>query len=352
MLNISEPIKARRRELGMTQEQLAQQLGVSGPAVSKWEQGASYPDVTLLPALARALHTDLNTLMGFRRMPEKAEITQMLARVNDVVREQGVDAGVALAKEILREYPDCGALLFGLAATIDGRMMMAGMTAQERAAYSGQTGEWYVRAAQSEDAEAREAAAHLLGSYALGRGDTETAQKMLERLPQESKTARWTLEASLLMAQGEREKARTLLQRLLFARAGDIQQMLLRLEQAELEEGNLDRAKKLADLTQGFGELMRMHPYTGHMALLLPALAEKDAGSSLVHLKRMLAALEEPWSPGECLPYDHAKIQRSGQAGRGMLGGVIRELENSAEYDFLREDAAFQALIKEYGENG
>ena len=113
MLNISEPIKARRRELGMTQEQLAQQLGVSGPAVSKWEQGASYPDVTLLPALARALHTDLNTLMGFRRMPEKAEITQMLARVNDVVREQGVDAGVALAKEILREYPDCGALLFG-----------------------------------------------------------------------------------------------------------------------------------------------------------------------------------------------------------------------------------------------
>ncbi|MBQ6858297.1 MAG: helix-turn-helix transcriptional regulator, partial [Clostridia bacterium] len=109
-MKMNDTIREYRRGLGMTQEQLAQQLGVSGPAVSKWEQGASYPDVTLLPALARALHTDLNTLMGFRRMPEKAEITQMLARVNDVVREQGVDAGMALAKDILREYPDCGAL--------------------------------------------------------------------------------------------------------------------------------------------------------------------------------------------------------------------------------------------------
>ena len=41
MLNMSETIRKRRRELGMTQEQLAQRLGVNGPAVSKWEQGGS-----------------------------------------------------------------------------------------------------------------------------------------------------------------------------------------------------------------------------------------------------------------------------------------------------------------------
>ena len=41
MLNMSETIKTRRRELGMTQEQLANLLGVSAPAVSKWEQGVS-----------------------------------------------------------------------------------------------------------------------------------------------------------------------------------------------------------------------------------------------------------------------------------------------------------------------
>ena len=58
MLSMNETIRARRHALGVTQEQLADRLGVSAPAVSKWEQGASYPDVTLLPALARALGSE------------------------------------------------------------------------------------------------------------------------------------------------------------------------------------------------------------------------------------------------------------------------------------------------------
>ena len=41
MLNINETIRSRRHALGMTQEQLADRLGVSAPAVSKWEQGVS-----------------------------------------------------------------------------------------------------------------------------------------------------------------------------------------------------------------------------------------------------------------------------------------------------------------------
>ena len=154
MLNINETIRSRRHALGMTQEQLADRLGVSAPAVSKWEQGASYPDVTLLPALARTLGIDMNTLMGFARTPEKAEITRMLTRVNDTAKAEGVEAGMALAREYLREYPSCGALLFGLAATLEGRMIMAGMTQAERAPVSVQLEDWYARAADSDDEEA------------------------------------------------------------------------------------------------------------------------------------------------------------------------------------------------------
>lgn len=48
----------------MTQEQVADYLGVSTPAVNKWEKGGCYPDITLLPALARLLKVDLNRLQG------------------------------------------------------------------------------------------------------------------------------------------------------------------------------------------------------------------------------------------------------------------------------------------------
>ncbi|MCL2884092.1 MAG: helix-turn-helix domain-containing protein [Oscillospiraceae bacterium] len=54
-----------RKERKLTQEKLAQVLGVSFQAVSKWETAQSYPDVELLPQLARLLATDINTLFGY-----------------------------------------------------------------------------------------------------------------------------------------------------------------------------------------------------------------------------------------------------------------------------------------------
>ena len=57
-MQIHEIIRTRRTALGLTQEQLAGKLGVSAPAVNKWERGNSYPDITLLPVLARTLRVD------------------------------------------------------------------------------------------------------------------------------------------------------------------------------------------------------------------------------------------------------------------------------------------------------
>ena len=52
-MQMKDVIRQKRRERGLTQEQVAERLGVSVPAVNKWESGASYPDITLLSALAR-----------------------------------------------------------------------------------------------------------------------------------------------------------------------------------------------------------------------------------------------------------------------------------------------------------
>ena len=61
-LKISEAIRQRRRNMDISQETLADHLGVSVQAVSKWETNASYPDITLLPRIAEYLKTDINAL--------------------------------------------------------------------------------------------------------------------------------------------------------------------------------------------------------------------------------------------------------------------------------------------------
>lgn len=67
----------RRRELGLTQEQLAQKMNVSPQAVSKWEN-TSYPDGDLLPLLAKTLNISLDTLFGINEKHKKVDIEQMI----------------------------------------------------------------------------------------------------------------------------------------------------------------------------------------------------------------------------------------------------------------------------------
>lgn len=65
MRKIGETISRKRKELGLTQAQLAETLNISFQAVSKWETGAAYPDIELLPKLAAALKTTVDTLVGY-----------------------------------------------------------------------------------------------------------------------------------------------------------------------------------------------------------------------------------------------------------------------------------------------
>ncbi len=62
--DIGARIMVLRKSKNMTQEALANMLGISPQAVSKWETGTTLPDILLLPIIAEALDTDINALFG------------------------------------------------------------------------------------------------------------------------------------------------------------------------------------------------------------------------------------------------------------------------------------------------
>lgn len=61
---LGKRIAAGRKKLGMTQDQLAEKLGVTAQAVSKWENDQSCPDITMLPKLAEIFGTSTDALLG------------------------------------------------------------------------------------------------------------------------------------------------------------------------------------------------------------------------------------------------------------------------------------------------
>ena len=62
-------IATKRKELGITQQKLAEQLNVSFQAVSKWENGTTVPDTLLLAQFASALKTSVDTILGYKGVP-------------------------------------------------------------------------------------------------------------------------------------------------------------------------------------------------------------------------------------------------------------------------------------------
>ena len=63
---LCDSISSMRKQKGMTQEQIASQLGISPQAVSKWESKRSCPDIGLLPQIARMFDTTIDGLFGIQ----------------------------------------------------------------------------------------------------------------------------------------------------------------------------------------------------------------------------------------------------------------------------------------------
>ena len=119
---LGKRIAALRREKGLKQDELAEKLGVSAQAVSKWENDQTCPDISLLPSLAKILGVTVDELLSGKQesapavqivpASERKDIKDMVLRIvvssaeNDNVRvniplslvKVGVDAGLNIAQ--------------------------------------------------------------------------------------------------------------------------------------------------------------------------------------------------------------------------------------------------------------
>jgi len=82
-LKIGENIRKHRRDMGLSQEALAERLGISFQAVSKWERNETYPDVVLLPAIANFFHISVDSLLGMEDVREAEEVKAIVAKCNE-----------------------------------------------------------------------------------------------------------------------------------------------------------------------------------------------------------------------------------------------------------------------------
>ncbi len=109
-MDIGVKIKLLRKEKRVTQEELAEYLHISAQAVSKWETGASSPDIDMLPKLAIFFGTSLDHLLDFDQSQVDAAVTALVAECG---KQSGGDPakGEAFLRKALEKYPNNDLLL-------------------------------------------------------------------------------------------------------------------------------------------------------------------------------------------------------------------------------------------------
>lgn len=121
-LDLGTKIRQLRLRDKRTQEALAEALGVTSQAVSRWESGGSYPDMGLIPSIANYFGVTIDELFGYTNERTR-KIDQLVSRIYDMKRKNnGVDHNlkecIALARDALAEFPGNDRLTLCLASVL------------------------------------------------------------------------------------------------------------------------------------------------------------------------------------------------------------------------------------------
>lgn len=118
MLYLPENLKKYRILKDLTQEDVAEFLGITAQSVSKWERGESYPDITFLPALANIFETSVDLLIGMDTI--RAEETRYNIHKKAVAYQRSGDYDMAekTYRDALLIYPNKPGMILGLASTL------------------------------------------------------------------------------------------------------------------------------------------------------------------------------------------------------------------------------------------
>lgn len=108
----------RRKGLGLTQEDVAQFVGVSRAAVSKWEKGLSYPDITLLPKLAMYFDLSIDALLGYEPQLTKERIAQMYGELAGRFAVASFEVVEEEIEKLTLEYYSCYPFLMKMAGLL------------------------------------------------------------------------------------------------------------------------------------------------------------------------------------------------------------------------------------------
>lgn len=322
-MTVGEVIRKYRKLRGLTQEEMASRLGVTAPAVNRWERGGTLPDVALLAPIARLLGITTDELLCFREELTDAEIDSYLSKLREDLESGGFRDVFLSVKAKIMEYPNCEKLIWQAAVLLDAGRLTAELPDGD--SYDGEILGWFERCLRSEDERIREQAADRLFHIHIRRGDYEKAAQYLEYFsPKDPERKRRA--AIVNSGTGKRTEAYRAYEELIFLGYQHIQMTLNDLRILYMEDGDREMAEKLVEVSSSAASVFEMGRYHQVCWGLDVAAWEKDSQRAAKLMREILDSAGTIADFAKSKLYQHMTMK---PIGPELSDGVRRELIRS-----------------------
>lgn len=339
---IGDVIKKYRKNKGMTQEEMAACLGVTAPAVNKWEKGNTLPDVALLAPIARLLGITTDELLSFKDELTDEEISQYLLNIQKDLASKSFQDVFLSVKEKIEEYPNCEKLIWQAAVILDASRLTIELPNKDD--YDNVIFGWYEMCLLSADERIRNQAAESL-FYAFARkNDYEKAAQYLDYFSWEN-PERKRKEALVNSKTGKRAKAYRAYEELIFSGYQHMQILLNDLCVLYMEDNNHEMAKKLVEVSSCAASVFEMGKYNEVCCGLNVASWEKNIEWTVQLMKEILDSIETVGDFAKSKIYQHMALKTiDSDFSDGLKQKILKALRDDEAFDYMRGNEEWEKI--------
>lgn len=344
-MNIGSVIKKYRKEAGYTQEEMANRLGVTTPAVNKWENGNSKPDIELLSPIARLLHISLDTLLSFQEKLTDFEIGEFIQKMDKMFSEEGYEKTYQWAVNTIKKYPNCNLLIWQIAVMLDSRRIIGECDNPDK--YDEQINAWYEIALNDEEEKIQHHAADSLFGFYLRKKDYAMAEKYLRYFSDYDPVKKVKM-GQLYMQQGKTEDAYEKLEDVVFSTYTTLNLTFGTMITQALEEKNHEYAKYLAKKMSILANVFDMGKYHECAAMLNVVVAEKDVKGTFQMTKQLLENVDTMGDFRESKLYQHMKFRDTENPyAKEMKKALLEGFRTEEEFSYMNGYEPWDQFIHE-----
>lgn len=343
-MQIGSVIRKYRKEKHMTQEEMARFLGVTTPAVNKWEKGNSLPDISLLAPIARLLGIRLDTLLSFRENLTNDEIATYIQELDQRIKTQPYDTAFHWAKELIRTYPNCYMLIWQFAVVLNAQLLLQNISDTD--AYEKSILDWHKRVLESEDEQQRTYAADSLYSYYLRKENYEEAAKYLVYFSEQN-PERKRKQAVLYSKTGRVEEAWKSYEEFVFSVYNSLNMTLHDMYILALQEEDVKKAHFLAEKECDLARLFDMGIYQQISPKLELAIIEQDKKETLEMMQMMLDHIPDLTVFTESPLFEHMTFKKKDNVFlEEMKKNLLECFKDEESFGFLKDEENYLSILK------